>query len=233
MSDLPDASEPSLDAGALMIPGYLINEDRPTLGELEEVITKGERAFVETGLALARIHDQLLYREAGYKTFQKYCQERWGFTRQRAHQLTRGAVLVAELSTLVDTILPTSEAQIRPLIGLSVYQAGNIWMCAVRKAGDKPVTGRMVRDAIIDPLVTPKKKKKPLADTLAAFNRAGRRLYDRLKESDSSGLAEQDKILLTETTQLLVKIATEAGCWPPPPSGNPDLATLSDVLPDS
>lgn len=232
MSDLPDASEPSLDAGALMIPVHLVTEEPRTLGELEEVITNGNRAFVDPGLALARIHDQRLYREGGYKTFEKYCQERWGFTRQRAHQLMRGAVLVAELSTAVDTILPTSEAQIRPLIGLPAETAVVTWLCAVRKAGGKPVTGSMVRDAIPKPLIPPKKKKKPLADTLAAFNRAGRQLCDRLKESDSSGLAEQDKILLTETTQLLVEIAARAGCWPPPPSGNPELVTLADVLPD-
>lgn len=215
-----------------MIPVHLIKEDCPTLGELEEVITKGERAFVETGLALARIHDQRLYLEAGYTTFEKYCQARWGFTRQRAYQLARGAVLVAELETLVYTILPTSEAQTRPLIGMSVGDAGVTWMCAVSQAGGKTVTGRMVRDACIKPLVPPKKKMKPLADTLTAFNRAGRQLCDRLKESDSSGLAEQDKILLTETTQLLVEIAARAGCWPPPPSGNPELVALADVLPD-
>lgn len=234
MSEPHEESGSSLDAGSLMIPDHLFTEDRATLGELEEVITKGERAFVETGLALARIHDRRLYREAGYKTFEKYCQERWGFTRQRAHQLSRGAVLVAELSTLVNTILPTSEAQTRPLIGLSVNDAGSTWMCAVDMAGDKPVTGRIVREAVFKPFVPLKKKKrKALSDAVAAFNRAGRQLCDRLKECDASGLDEQEKLLLTETSQLLFEIATKAGCWPPPQSVNPELDTLGDVLPDS
>lgn len=216
-----------------MIPGYLIKEDRPTLGELEEVITKGERAFKETGLALAKIRDEKLYLAAGYKTFEKYCRERWGFSRQRAYQQIDAAVLVLEMSTRVDIDLPTNEAQVRPLIGLPVGDAGVTWMCAVSKAGDKPVTGRMVRDAVIKPLVPPKKKMKPLSDALAAFSRAGRQLCDRLTGIDPADLGDEEKICLTETAHLLVKIATEAGCWPSTTEGALELDVCGEVLRDS
>jgi hypothetical protein len=101
------------------------------------------------------------------------------------------------------------------------HDAGAL-MCAVSKAGDKPVTGPMVRDAVIKALVPPKKKMKPFSDALAAFNRAGRQLCDRLTGIDLADLGDEEKICLTETAHLLVKIATEAGCWPTASTPDPN-----------
>jgi hypothetical protein len=35
---------------------------------------------IRPGLALLEIRDQRLYREAGYRTFEEYCKERWGWS---------------------------------------------------------------------------------------------------------------------------------------------------------
>jgi hypothetical protein len=35
---------------------------------------------IDVGLALLEIRDQRLYREAGYRTFEEYCKERWGWS---------------------------------------------------------------------------------------------------------------------------------------------------------
>jgi hypothetical protein len=71
-----------------------------------------------------RIHgrrgrDERLYRDR-YATFEAYCRERWGFTRQRAFQLTEAAQVSGLLSTIVDTDTPAirNEAQARELVPL-------------------------------------------------------------------------------------------------------------------
>ncbi len=82
------------------------------LVELETVIERGMRSFVEVGTALAEVRDSGLYTQP---TFEAYVRERWGFTRQRAYQL----IDAADVSTRVDIPLP-NEGVARTLVGLPV-----------------------------------------------------------------------------------------------------------------
>jgi len=68
----------------------------PTLAECEAIIQRGRPYFVEVGEALGAIRDHRLYLET-HRTFEAYCRERWGFSRQRASQL-----IIAAVSTAVD-----------------------------------------------------------------------------------------------------------------------------------
>lgn len=52
---------------------------------------------MECGVALARIKSGKLY-QSKFKTFELYCQERWGFTRQRAYQLISATEAVKKLN---------------------------------------------------------------------------------------------------------------------------------------
>ena len=47
------------------------------LKELEKVIAKGQKTFVDVGLALAEIRASRLYRRE-YSGFEEYCQKKWG-----------------------------------------------------------------------------------------------------------------------------------------------------------
>jgi hypothetical protein len=47
-----------------------------TLEECESVIRSGLKTFVEVGHALLEIRGRRLYRQAGFRTFEKYCRER-------------------------------------------------------------------------------------------------------------------------------------------------------------
>jgi hypothetical protein len=89
--------------------------ERKALDRHETVIERGQRTFVEVGLALRAIRDGRLYREQD-STFDAYLRRRWGFSRQRAHQLITAAATVA--STTVDT-RTDAEWQERALNGLS------------------------------------------------------------------------------------------------------------------
>ena len=83
-----------------------------TLQKHEAVIERGLATFVEVGEALLAIREQRLYL-GEYTTFEAYCQDRWGWTRQRAHQQIQAAQVAGALSTTVD-----NEAQARELAPL-------------------------------------------------------------------------------------------------------------------
>jgi hypothetical protein len=117
--------------------------DRHTLKEYEEVIDRGLKTFVEVGSALISIrdHPRKLYRE--YGTFEDYCRERWGMARNYANKMIAAAEIVDRLGTVVP-ILPTNEAQARPLSRLEPEQQIQAWQQAVETAPNGKVTAAHV-----------------------------------------------------------------------------------------
>ncbi|HVC03835.1 MAG TPA: hypothetical protein VND88_04095 [Candidatus Acidoferrales bacterium] len=63
----------------------------------EEPIDAALVPLAETGEALRRIRDGVLYREAGFPDFDTYCRERWGFTGEHGVQLIEVADLTPAL----------------------------------------------------------------------------------------------------------------------------------------
>lgn len=126
-------------------------------------------AAIETGLtgaysALVTIRDEQLYRET-YSTFEVYCRERWGISRSRAYQLIEAAKTIESLkvSTIVDTqddpgpvLLPTREAQVRPLAQLPEPERPAAWKEAVEESGGKP-TAKAVQKVVNRKLGKPEK----------------------------------------------------------------------------
>ena len=84
-----------------------------SLPELERVIERGQQTFIEVGRALLEIRDRRLYRET-HATFEAYCRERWGWSRQRANQHIDAAHVVNALTTTVAK--PESERQARAML---------------------------------------------------------------------------------------------------------------------
>lgn len=103
----------------------------PVLGglqELEERESRIERAqrnaYYEIGLDLKAIRDKRLYKvdrpaqvngRYSFQTFEEYCEQRWEWSRIRAHQVIEAADLAFKMFTNVN-ILPNREAHIRPLL---------------------------------------------------------------------------------------------------------------------
>jgi hypothetical protein len=123
--------------------------EKVTLVDCEAVIERGVRTFVEVGNALLTIRDERLYRD-GFATFEAYCQERWGFSRQRAHQLTSAAEVV---TTIVDTGLPApaNEGQARELAKAPEEQRAEVWRETVERTDGKPTAAavREVRNQLV------------------------------------------------------------------------------------
>jgi hypothetical protein len=107
--------------------GSLTQADTARLKELEAVIERGTKTFIEVGLALAEIRDLRLYRQT-HATFEAYCAEQWGWTRQRSYQLMNAATVVkllpAEMSTRVDNEATARElAKLEPKVREEVLRA--------------------------------------------------------------------------------------------------------------
>lgn len=199
-----------LKANAVALPdlGPAAAGQHRTLEDLEAVISKAEFAFAFTGLALAKIRDEKLYREAGHKTFEKYCKDRWGFSRKRAYQLIDAASLAGFLSTNVD-ILPTNESQIRPLVGRSLEEAVEIWKLAIEMAAGAPVTQSLVKKAIKALLGEAPKPERSVGDFLERLLCSCQDLAEYLGDSDLSGLDPGDKSRLLSAVWEVMKLASK------------------------
>lgn len=121
----------------------------PRLFELEQTIERGLSTFVEVGEALLEIRDSRLYRES-HKTFEDYCQERWGWTRQHANRHIAAARTVEILEPTGS--IPTDERQARELAPLrdEPEQMAEAWQEAqvLAEAKARPVTAADVKEAV-------------------------------------------------------------------------------------
>ncbi|WP_052672315.1 hypothetical protein [Aliterella atlantica] len=125
-----------------------------------------EQAFYQAGKALAQLRERRLYRTT-HKTFEAYCQDRFGFTRRHSDYLINGAKVVenllsirtisppnyaqGNLRTIPAQILPTKLEQVKPLTSLEPDQWRLAWNKAVEKAHGKVPSGQIVR-AVVEQL---------------------------------------------------------------------------------
>jgi len=72
--------------------GTLTGVERSRLAALESEIAAGLAEFVRVGRALAAVKDEKLYL-LDCLTFEAYCQERWGFNRQRGDNIIRASTI--------------------------------------------------------------------------------------------------------------------------------------------
>jgi hypothetical protein len=133
-------------------------EETDALERCERIIAEGIQTFVEVGRALLLIPDQQLYRRT-YATFEAYCRERWDLSRTYAYQLIGASEVVDEVAAVSD-VVPTNEAQARPLASLPPEQRVEVWQEAVDTAPEGKITAKHVQATV-----------KRLRDTTAASRR--------------------------------------------------------------
>ena len=108
------------------------------LAELEKTIARGQKTFLEVGLALAEIRDLRLYKRE-YSSFQEYCREKWGWTASRARQL----VASAQVAKSVTIVTLSNEAAARELGKVPAKQRAGVVEAIV--AGGEAVTAAAIR----------------------------------------------------------------------------------------
>jgi hypothetical protein len=114
------------------------------LERCEVVIKQGLNTFIEVGEALFLIRDKRLYRRE-FKTFEDYCQQKWSMPRQHVNRMISGYKIVNHLEPM-GSILPESERQVRPLVGLEKDVQIAVWNDVVHESiiDNKKITAKMV-----------------------------------------------------------------------------------------
>ncbi len=186
---LESEKEPTDQAGqeveeteAVVVEAEVVNDSELVVafGAQEEVLSAEEEAererlehkilkayvesFVAAGEALGEINEKKLYK--GYGSFERYVEERLGYSRIRAYQMIRAAKvfkILEEKKNQDDTIkiLPTSEFQIRPLVRYreEPEKLVEAWKQVLDKAKDKPPTEKQVKGTVVE-LETSKKDSR-------------------------------------------------------------------------
>ncbi len=164
---------------ATVIPEVVEELTEEELEDRHKLELKVERAFVEAGKALKQLRDRRLYRDL-HKTFEEYCQVRFGYTRRSVDYLIAGSQVVDNLNAscqqerdftvemrknLSQKILPTKLEQIRALTNLEPEQQRQVWDEAVKAAGGKVPSGRVVK-GIVERL-----KEKPIQKLSLIYKR--------------------------------------------------------------
>lgn len=122
------------------------------LNKCEAVIERGMKTFVDVGNALLEIRESRLYR-AQFGTFEDYCRERWGMSKPYAVQMIQASNAVGNLVAIA-TVLPTNEAQARPLTRLEPAEQREAWARAVETAPNGRVTAAHVQ-SVVDEMLAP------------------------------------------------------------------------------
>jgi hypothetical protein len=130
-----------------------------TLADNEAVIKRGLIQVWEVANALADIRDQKQYKDAGFKTFEDYCETRWQFKRDYANKLIRGVEVVQNVtehasrdSKILDTTvskIPESERQTRAIREATKQpeEQAEVWEQAVEDAGGEQPTAPQIKRA--------------------------------------------------------------------------------------
>lgn len=109
--------------------------------QLEKIIEKGMTHFIEVGTALYIIKNEKLYRDT-FRTFEEYYKERWGFGHSYVNYLMKSHVVIENLKTSTTVeVLPKTESQTRPMIGLKPEQQKKVWKKVVETAPE----GKMIK----------------------------------------------------------------------------------------
>jgi len=163
---MPSDETDALNHTPVEVVEQLSPEEEADLSRLE---LKVERAWDEAARALRELRDRRLYRSK-YKTFEEYCRDRFGFTRQSANFKIAAADVMENLTTKSCQILPTKETQVRPLTKLKPDEQPQVWSEAVKQNGGKVPSERVVKDAVLRHLgiVERLKQKHPSASDFAA-----------------------------------------------------------------
>ena len=127
----------------------LTEVERRKLDKLETEIEAGLASFLTVGRALVAIQTDSLFR-ADHRTFEEYCKARWGMSRQHAYRLLNAAQCYDTLKAKFpgSGVLPTNEAQLRPLVALDDQRKCSVWKSVVAETTGAGITAATVTSVI-------------------------------------------------------------------------------------
>lgn len=193
--------------------------ERARLQELESIVEHGLQTFYEVGKALDEIREQKLYRET-HKTFEAYCQEKWGMARQTANRFI-GAARVMEILEPIGSKIPTKESQIRPLAQLPPELQIQIWQEAVESSPNGIPTGAAVKRLVEErfPSDGSGQSPKDSVSELEKLRADNRRLREQIREQNrerdrrAASVALELEQLRAENRQLKAELLQRDKDW--------------------
>lgn len=148
----------------------LTKSERKSLLECENQIEQCQKDFITMGKALTRINETQLYKGM-HNSFDKYCEERWGFTGSHARRFMVAYEVIAKLQTgkISEANLPRNEYQARLLF--DNVEEKKTWVTrwkkvvgAAKKAGTK-ITASVIQGILVE------KPKKPSRNAKASVKK--------------------------------------------------------------
>lgn len=178
------------------------------LKECEHTIKQTKGAFVACGNALTKIRDNKLYRKT-HKSFEDYCQERWGWTSRRANQLIEAAGVVKSLPGKQGSALPTSRSA-EALKNVEPEKRSAVLEKATRSG---KVTARSIAEAAEETRTSKDETGYPIPEPiLEDWNRAGKtgrellRAISDLRSEIRQGLESEDIIYAEVSKSILADL---------------------------
>lgn len=175
------------------------------LTTLETTIAEGMETFIDVGNALKQIRDERLYRD-GYKTFEEYTKERWGWNRAHAHRMIQAAAVEENISLQIgDTAKPKTESHYREVAKAPADKQAAVVEAAAAKAEaeDRKPTAKDYREAVAEVVYEDAIDDEPEPYEVEKFDRkvieAFRKCENRL------GTLRQLVAELSETEREIIK----------------------------
>lgn len=172
-----------------------------TLAQLKSIVSRNLSATIDAGRALKEIRDRELWKEES-ESFQQFCVDNWGVSKQRAYQLIDTVKIVDQLppeqSTAVD-----SERVARELKKVPAEDRAEV----VKKAQESgTVTG---------PAITKAAKEVKPKDPAKLFDKTGFEIPQPSPAANTWRRAEEVQSMLSALSKI--KSAVEKGCSPGDP----------------
>ena len=118
--------------------------------ELEGIIERGQKSFLEVGAALIEIKNSKLYQNT-HGTFEAYCKQRWGFSYRQGKHLIDAVNVMENLENMnPGSEKPEHEKHARPLAKLPPEKQPEAWAKAVETAPSGKVTAKHVESVVDD-----------------------------------------------------------------------------------
>jgi hypothetical protein len=182
---LAEPQPPALRVTAFILEDTLNTDEKRELAQHEVTIERGQRTVFEVAYALRQIREHLLYRET-HKTFESYCDERWGFSKTHANRMIAGVSVVDDLTPI--GAKPKNLEQTKPLARLKPDQRREAWAVAQEQAAGKEVTAFDLEQAAtkVAPKVKPPAKEQLVKEKRARQSREQREKKRAAEEAQSA-----------------------------------------------
>lgn len=175
-----------------------------SLEELESVIERGLKTFLEVGYAIREIRDQKLYMEH-YPNFDSYCRNRWGWTKGHAGRVVQAADTAEALGESHSEHQFENLAQARavyPHAREDPEAAREVWeeLNTGREEGGAPLSSSDIKQAF--------QERREYKDYLSALPEETRGVLEQADENDP-----KQRNVLRNSSQLnhLASIADKRG----------------------